>query len=319
MFLFVEKFNLAKGGIKVFRRRRLNTRGKIVVFILLTIMILLLTGLVGNDKMNAAKENDTNIENSHEMLSFSSEPVLAFSDSTLSQSIIDRENKKRESARKKEVEKQNKIDQQEKAIYLTFDDGPSDISGQLLDVLDKYQMKATFFMVGLRIKEHPEVVKRMHKEGFGLGLHSITHDVGKVYSSKSSPSEEMIENREILENIIGVRSNIVRLPYGSIPYLTEAMRYLLDQNDFKVWDWNVDSLDWKFKNERYVQHTIQEIKNMEQAGETPVVLLHDKQETIKHLPKLLSFIKKQGYKTEILTNDMAPLTFSCNGRCHTIN
>ena len=258
-------------------RRRLNTKGKIALSILLPIMIVLLSGLIGNDEKKAVKENDSNIENSLEMLSFSTEPVVAFADSTLSQSIMEKESEKREVARKKEVAKQNKIDQQENVIYLTFDDGPSNFSDQLIDILDDYQMTATFFMLGPKIKEYPEVVKRMHKEGFGLGLHSITHDVGKIYSSQSAPSEEMIENQEILENITGVRSDIIRLPYGSIPYLTEGMRYVLDQNAFKVWDWNVDSRDWELKDERYVQHTIQEIQKKKQEGETPIVLLHDKQ------------------------------------------
>src|SRR4051794_13535532 len=167
-------------------------------------MIVLISGLVGNDEKKAVKENDSNIENSLEMLSFSSEPVVAFADSTLSQSIIERESEKREVVRKKEVAKQNKIDQQENAIYLTFDDGPSGVSDQLLDILDDYQMKATLFMMGPKIKEYPEVVKRMHKEGFGLALHGITHEAGKIYSSQSAPSEEMEENREILENITGV-------------------------------------------------------------------------------------------------------------------
>ena len=300
-------------------RRRLNTKGKIALSILLPIMIVLLSGLVGSDEKKAVKENDSNIENSLEMLSFSTEPVVAFADSTLSQSIMERESEKREVARKKAVAKQNKIDQQENVIYLTFDDGPSNFSDQLIDILDDYQMTATFFMLGPKIKEYPEVVKRMHKEGFGLGLHSITHDVGKIYSSQSAPSEEMIENREILENITGVRSDIIRLPYGSIPYLTEGMRYVLDQNAFKVWDWNVDSRDWKLKDERYVQHTIQEIQKKKQEGETPIVLLHDKQETMKYLPELLSYIKGQGYKTKVLTSDMPPLTFPCEGRCRPIS
>ena len=64
---------------------------------------------------------------------------------------------------------------------------------------------------------------------------------------------------------------------------------------------------------------IREIQKMEQKGVTPVVLLHDTQETIKHLPKLLSYIKEQGYQTKILTNDMPPLTFSCEGRCRPVN
>jgi peptidoglycan-N-acetylglucosamine deacetylase len=301
------------------RRRRLNTRGKIALSILLTTMIVLISGLAGNNEKKAVEKNDSNIENSLEILSFSSEPVVAFADSTLSQSIVERESEKREVARKKEVAKQNKIDQQENAIYLTFDDGPSNVTDPLMDILDDYQMKATFFMIGPKIKEYPEAVKRMHKEGFGLALHGITHDVEQIYSRKSAPLEEMTEDQEILENITGVHSELIRLPYGSIPYLTEDMRYLLDQNDFNVWDWNVDSLDWELKDERYVQHTIQEIQKMEQADVTPVVLLHDKQETIKHLPKLLSYIKEQGYQTKILTNDMPPLTFSCEGRCRPIS
>lgn len=301
---------------RVRRRKRLNTRGKIAVSILLTIMIVLLSGLAGHDEKKAINEGDFNIENSLDVLSFSSEPVAAFADSTLSQSIIEKESEEREAAREKEVARQNKIDQEEHAIYLTFDDGPTNVSDQLLDLLDEYEMKATFFMVGPRIEEYPEVVNRMHEEGFGLALHSMTHDAGKLYSSPSAPSEEMIENQKVLEDVTGVRSDLIRLPYGSIPYLTEDMRYILDQNDFIVWDWNVDSLDWELRDERYVQHTIEKIEKKEQEGKIPVVLLHDKPETIKYLPDLLSYIKKEGYKTKVLTSDMPPLTFSCDGRCY---
>lgn len=269
--------------------------------------------------MKAEKGNATNIENTIEMISFSTEPVAAFSDSTLSQSIVEKEAEKREEARKKETAKQNKLDQQNHAIYLTFDDGPTNVSDELLDILNDYQMKATFFMIGPKIQEYPEVVKRMEKEGSALGLHGMTHDVKKIYNSHSAPSEEMIETQEILEDITGVRSELVRLPYGSFPYLTEGMRYVLDQNDFKVWDWNVDSFDWKFSDSQYVQHTIQGIQKIEESGITPVVLLHDTKETVKHLPKLLSYIKEQGYETKILTDDMPPLTFSCDGQCRSVN
>ena len=78
-------------------RRRLNTKGKIALSILLPIMIVLLSGLIGNDEKKAVKENDPNIENSLETLSFSSEPLVAFADSTLSQSIMEREKKRLQS------------------------------------------------------------------------------------------------------------------------------------------------------------------------------------------------------------------------------
>jgi peptidoglycan/xylan/chitin deacetylase (PgdA/CDA1 family) len=300
----------------VLRGRRLNTRGKIALSVFLTITIVLLFELIGNDEKQV---NGSNIKHTLQMLTFSTEPVVAFADSTLSQSIIEKESKEREVVRKKEVAKQNQIDQQENAIYLTFDDGPSYVTDQLLDILNQFEMKATFFMLGPNMQEHPKVVKRMHKEEFGLALHGITHNVAKIYSNPFAPSEEMTENQEIMKNLTGAHTDIIRLPYGSIPYLTEDMRYLLDQKAFHVWDWNVDSRDWELKNERYVQHTIREIQKMEQAGETPIILLHDKPDTIKHLPKLLTYIKSQGYKTKVLTNDMSPLTFPCEGRCRPIS
>ncbi|WP_394232057.1 polysaccharide deacetylase family protein [Niallia oryzisoli] len=300
------------------RRRRLNSRGKIAVTVLLTIMVVLLSGLFGKDEKKAENENDTNRKDMFEMISFSTEPVAAFANSTLSQSIIEKENKKIEAARKIEVAKQMKLDQLEKAIFLTFDDGPTNVTQELLDILEDYQMRATFFMIGPNIKEYPEVVKRMQKDGFALGLHGITHDVKKIYSNESAPTKEMIENQGILEDVTGIRTELIRLPYGSFPYLSEAMRYVLDQNNFKVWDWNVDSFDWKYRNEQYVQQTISGIQSMEQSGVSPVVLLHDTNETIKYLPKLLSYIKEQGYETKILTNDMPPLTFSCEGQCSSV-
>lgn len=302
------------------RRRRLNIRGKIAVGILISTMVLLIVLMIGKSEKGEARESNSSKEdNSFEVLEISSDSVLDFSETPLNQSIIKRANEEREDARKKEFTKQNKKDLYENVIYLTFDDGTSDVSEQLLDMLDEYEMKATFFLLGLKIKEQPEIAIRMKSDGHGLALHGITHDVKKIYNSYSSPTEEMKEAQSIIEGITGEHTELIRLPYGSIPYLTEEMRYTLDQSEFKVWDWNVDSLDWKFKDEQYVLHTIKEIESVKQSGEAPVVLLHDKQETVQHLPKLLSYIKEQGYKTKILTNDMTPITFPCEGRCRPVN
>lgn len=283
-------------------------------------MVLLIVLMIGKSEKGEARESNSSKEdNSFEVLEISSDSVLDFSETPLNQSIIKRANEEREDARKKEFTKQNKKDLYENVIYLTFDDGTSDVSEQLLDMLDEYEMKATFFLLGLKIKEQPEIAIRMKSDGHGLALHGITHDVKKIYNSYSSPTEEMKEAQSIIEGITGEHTELIRLPYGSIPYLTEEMRYTLDQSEFKVWDWNVDSLDWKFKDEQYVLHTIKEIESVKQSGEAPVVLLHDKQETVQHLPKLLSYIKEQGYKTKILTNDMTPITFPCEGRCRPVN
>lgn len=299
--------------------KKFKARKKMWLPILVVALIFLLSGLIVNVEMKAAKDSDSITGHSPEMLTFSNEPVPVFSESALSQSIIERENEKKEAAREKEIAKQLEKDHKEKVIYITFDDGPTAFTGQLLNILDDYGMKATFFMMGPKMKDNPDIVKRKKEEGHGLALHGMTHDVAQVYGDQYAPYEEMLESQEILESITGVQTEVIRMPYGSVPYLTEPMRYVLDENNFKIWDWNVDSLDWKFNSSQYVKHTIKEIQKVESAGEAPIILLHDKEETVKHLPKLLSYIKKQGYQTKVLTNDMEPYTFSCNGNCYTIN
>ncbi|MDW0110686.1 polysaccharide deacetylase family protein [Sporosarcina aquimarina] len=296
---------------------RLNKKGKVLSAILSVLVVVLIAGffIANKTKQETAPIHTTSLET----LPVSFEPIGGFEESPLRQSILLDERQKKEIARKEAVAKQNVMDQQEKAIYLTFDDGPSAVADQLLDILDAYQMKATFFMLGPNMKEHSKAVVRMKNEGFGLALHGITHEAGEIYSSASAPADEMIEDRQILKDVTGVQSNLIRLPYGSIPYLTEDMRYVLDQNDFQVWDWNVDSRDWELKDRRYVEHTKKAIDEYMNAGVTPVVLLHDKPHTIEFLPELLSYIKKQGYKTKVLTNEQPPVTFPCNGRCQSIS
>lgn len=301
--------------------RHLNYKGKIALSILTILVLVLFVKVVGVNKTASSASKQTSAP--AELLTLSFETKKEFSDSELDKSYKKKQQEAKERAQEKkreeQKEKQRKAEQNERAIYLTFDDGPSQDTGELLDILNQYQEKATFFMLGPQIQSYPEVVKKMVDEGFGLGLHGITHDAAQIYRSAEAPVEEMRDDQQIVEDVTGVHTKLVRLPYGSIPYLTEEMRGILDKEDFQIWDWNVDSRDWEFKDERYIQHTIQEIKNVEQTGETPIVLLHDKPETIRHLPKLLTYLQKEGYQTKTMTNEMVPFTFECEGRCYPIN
>ncbi|MDY0393370.1 polysaccharide deacetylase family protein [Virgibacillus halophilus] len=159
----------------------------------------------------------------------------------------------------------------------------------------------------------------MTEKGHAVGSHGITHDAHLFYQSPKAPVKEMTEDQQTIADVTGVHSQLVRVPYGSIPYLTDPMRNQLSLKNFKVWDWNIDSRDWEFMSSKYVGYTISQIVHAEQSGETPIVLLHDKPETIKYLPGLLKYLKTNSYQTKILTNDMAPYTFRCEGRCYPIN
>ena len=134
------------------RGRRLNTKGKVALSVFLTITIVLSFGLIGNDEKQV---NGSNFKNSLQMLTFSSEPVVAFADSTLSQSIILKESEEKEAARKKELAKQNQIDQQENAIYLTFDDGPSYFSNQIIGYFQPIRDECNFLYVGTKYERTP--------------------------------------------------------------------------------------------------------------------------------------------------------------------
>lgn len=298
-------------------KHRLNQKGKIAVLIFLTTILCFLVGwgTISKEKTNSRQTEKIPSRPAKPLL-LSFGPKKAFASSELNHSVQYQKELAREKTQHQKVFKQLEKDHKNKVIYLTFDDGPSPEANQLLNILDHFHAKATFFMLGPNIQEHPSVVKRMVKEGFGVGLHSMTHDTHKIYSSKRAPLKEMTEDQRILEKVAGVHSELIRLPYGSIPYLTIDMRMLLDQKGFKIWDWTVDSKDWELKNQRFVQKTIRDIQNMERAGQAPIVLMHDKPETIRYLPNLLTYLKRHGYQTKILTNQMPPYTFQCEGRCH---
>ncbi|WP_458119901.1 polysaccharide deacetylase family protein [Paenibacillus sp. Z6-24] len=199
-----------------------------------------------------------------------------------------------------------------KVIYLTFDDGPTAHTMQLLDILDQYNAKATFFMLGPHMEHFPAATKRIVKEGNGLGLHGVTHVVSKFYSSPYSAYKEMKGANESLHKVTGKYTSLVRTPYGSKPYLKKSYRdIMLSTGGFHLWDWNVDSLDWKYKkdHQKVCNNVMSEVKSAERRGMDPVILMHDQPATLKVLPSVLKELKAQGYQFKILDKQVSPLNF----------
>lgn len=196
-----------------------------------------------------------------------------------------------------------------KVAYLTFDDGPTDTTEQLLDILAQYEAKATFFMVEPHIRQYPEVVKRMIQELHAVGSHSVTHDIGLVYASKDSVVYEMKQGLDTIEEVAGVKSRLIRVPYGSIPHMTKEYLNAVNQHEMLLWDWNVDTNDWRYKNGQFIESTLAQVKRMEEKGEAPVILLHDQAVTVAAMPVLIEQLKKQGYHFEALNDSLTPIIF----------
>ena len=128
--------------------------------------------------------------------------------------------------------------EEEKIIYLTFDDGPGGkVTSEILDILKKEEVPATFFLIGGQIEGQEDLINRMHNEGHSLGLHSMSHDKAKLYSSNELFLKEMLETKEIIKSVTGVDSNILRFPFGSnnSSYkLQEPLVNLLHENNLKI-------------------------------------------------------------------------------------
>ena len=95
-----------------------------------------------------------------------------------------------------------KSSQEQKVLYLTFDDGPSEYTGELLDLLAKHNMKATFFMLDTEMKRNPEIVKRIVSEGHAVGVHGVTHEKSSFYCGTLGPLKEMDKANATLHIII---------------------------------------------------------------------------------------------------------------------
>lgn len=193
-----------------------------------------------------------------------------------------------------------------KRVYLTFDDGPSIYTGQILDVLKANNVKATFFVIG-REKEFYDYYKRIVDEGHTIGMHSYTHIYQDFYASKESFAEELIKLNDLIYNVTGTKSTIFRFPGGSSNSVAslpvETYIDYLNENDIDYYDWNSLSGD-AVTNGLSPEQLVNNIMNDVSQNEDSIVLMHDLQTThttVESLQLLIDTLKTEGY--EILPID----------------
>lgn len=189
----------------------------------------------------------------------------------------------------------------DKVVYLTFDDGPTTLTDQFLDLLKEQDIKATFFMQGTNLQKNDlqESVKRATEEGHYVGAHSISHDYKKLYNNGLFVSE-MNETLSLIKDITGTNPKLVRPPYGSEPGLkSEQIRNQIVKYGIKVWDWTIDSNDWELKDNpnQIVEHIKKQTKR-----DREVILMHEKLQTLQALPEIIAFYKEKGYEFAVYSN-----------------
>lgn len=186
-------------------------------------------------------------------------------------------------------------------IYLTFDDGPGPYTQKLLDILDKYDAKATFFVVG---RNDLSLLAQMVEKGHAVGNHSNTHNYSKLYASEEAFFAELYRAQDRIEAACGKRTKLVRFPGGSSNRVSEvSMRQLtnsLTAAGYVYFDWNVDSKD--AGGAKTSDEVIYNVCSGVATKTKAVVLQHDiKEFSVDAVEEIIIWGLENGYTFEALT------------------
>lgn len=155
-------------------------------------------------------------------------------------------------------------------------------------------------------------MKQELAEGHYVGMHSMTHNYKKLYT-EGHYVDEMKEDQSLIAAIIGKSPILTRPPYGSMPGLNEALRNKVAEGGFKVWDWTIDSLDWRYNKMPVDAASAQIVQNVLAGATNPieVVLMHDiHPQSVKAVPGIIKGLKEKGYELESYQEDEHfPLNF----------
>ncbi|MCY6369725.1 polysaccharide deacetylase family protein [Clostridium ganghwense] len=200
-----------------------------------------------------------------------------------------------------------------KVVYLTFDDGPSNNTLKILDILDRYNVKATFFVNGSSSKFSINTYKTIVSKGHSLGNHTYSHNYSEIYKNIEGFIKDFNKLQNHLNNSIGIQPKIARLPggsnntvsrkYGGKSIMRDISKYLID-NDYTYFDWNVDSTDAsvKLQNKNKI---ITSVLNRSKNKSAAIVLMHDnslKTTTVEALPEIIEGLIKQGFEFRPLSS-----------------
>lgn len=180
--------------------------------------------------------------------------------------------------------------QSEKVVYLTFDDGPCEVTTpRILDILDAYGVKATFFCVGENVQRNPSLFEELKRRGHSVGNHTMCHANGFNYTT-----DDYVRVVDSAEALIGTR--LFRPPYGRI----KPLQYKRLKERYKIVMWDVITRDYNARLQP--EQVVGIVKRYARNGS--IIVFHDSIKAQKNvlgaLPQAISFLQEQGYRFEVL-------------------
>ena len=290
------------------KRKRL-----VVIYIIVLLLVLLASiglGIFAAKKVNENKQNENyNIissENSTKNIISNSE---SSSNSNINQNTSNTEIKediKSSQSKEKFVENVDDIynGEEGKRVFLTFDDGPStSVTPHILDTLKKYNIKATFFVLGNRVSDNAELIKREYNEGHYIANHGYSHRYDKIYASSKNVLKEYNKTEQEIKKALGdenYSSNLFRFPGGSIggeyDKIKEKAKIDLKRNQIAYLDWNALTNDaaGAYTKEKIIKNLKKTVGNKNNV----VVLMHDAPDkilTYETLEDIIKYLQQKGY------------------------
>lgn len=204
-------------------------------------------------------------------------------------------------------------DEDKKIAYLTFDDGPSENTPKILDILKEEGIHATFFIINPINEEDIKYTKRAFEEGNAIGNHTYDHEFDYIYASKEKFWKSVDKDQELIKSITGKESTLFRFPGGSKNSVAAKMRGKgfvkerikeLEARGITYFNWNVDSGDG-ITNRASTASIYRTVMKQCKGKNRPIILMHDakpKKTTIQALPMIIKSLKEQGYSFDTLDN-----------------
>lgn len=185
-----------------------------------------------------------------------------------------------------------------KVVYITIDDGPDPYSTpEYIETLDKSGVKATFFMIGSKMKIYPDLVRQIDLNGHAIGNHSYSHNYSTLYQTSEKFKEEIVAAEDVIYSITGKKSKIFRAPGGSTKMHDIELENVLSELGCSIFDWNVSAADTDphgiTKNQ-----VIYNIKHESRGLKTVIILMHDnskRKASLEALPEVIEWFKEKGY------------------------
>jgi peptidoglycan/xylan/chitin deacetylase (PgdA/CDA1 family) len=201
----------------------------------------------------------------------------------------------------------------EKTVFLTFDDGPTQYTERILAVLDKYGVKATFFVVGKDTEEGRALLRKTVQAGHAVAIHTYSHVYTKIYASVDNYLDDFYKIYRLILDTTGTTPTVFRFPGGSINNYNRAVYQQIiaemTRRGFTYYDWNVSASDTDSNSSpKKIEANI--VGTFERFA-CPIVLMHDGYEdTYQALDNVIAGIRDKGYSFGVLTNEISPVVFS---------